>query len=287
MSDPGSNSESNSGSGSGTNSGSSESNSGSSGSDSGSDSQSDTGSSTSSSGSSSDTTTESYAYDVPLALVNPTQQSFVPRPFGGSAFQVVLNTTSFESILLQLNDTAQSATAQRSDQQQRPPTISLLETGCYTNTSSSGADGVATGEGWRDCATACASPDMMFNSSFTLWNCLTLGAAALYAGSQGMVVDSGDLATVGAGLGFSSLDQFNGTQIFSDALSCIKGSCEDYSLGSCSTNITTLDIGGSQDEVTALFEGLQGYCDGASSIVDSDIAGPGVCILHPILDVCC
>ncbi|KUI60704.1 hypothetical protein VP1G_07927 [Cytospora mali] len=284
MSEPSSNAGTNSGADSGTGSSTSSgtdsgansgANSGSSASNDGSTSDSSS-SSSSASGSSTDTSSNSYEYSVPLELINPTQQSFVPRPFGGSAFQVVLNTTSFETILSQLKDTAQSASAQSSSQQ--PPTISFVDTGCYTNSSTDG-NGVATGAGWRDCVSACSTPELMFNSSFTLYNCLTLGAAALYASSDGMVVDSGDLSTVGLGLGFSTLSQFNGTQILKDTLSCIKGSCQDYSLGSCSTNITTLDISGTKDSVTALFEGLQGYCDGASSIINSDIAGPGVSIL--------
>ncbi|KAK7734220.1 hypothetical protein SLS53_007868 [Cytospora paraplurivora] len=280
---------SNSGTSSGTDAGSSVSGAGGSSSGSSSGSTSSGSINSGSESSSTDTSSDSYDYTVPLELVNPTQQSFVPRPFGGSAFQVVLNTTSFESILSQLDDTAQSAAAQRKNQQ--PPTLSLMDTGCYyyTNSSSSSTDddAVVSGKGWRDCAVACATPDLMFNSSFTLWNCLTLGAAALYAtttttssGQGGLTLDPDDLLTVGQDLGFSSLAQFNGTQIFEDTLSCIKGSCQDYSLGSCADNITSLDISGAQDEVTALYEGLQGYCDGASSIVNSDIAGPGVVLSY-------
>lgn len=248
-----------------------------SGTTSGSDSGSDASSGSSSSGSSTDTSSESNEHAVSLELVNPTQQTFIPRPFGGSAFQVVLNTTSFDAIVSQLQDTALSASTHRNDQQ--APTISFMDQGCYTNSSIDG-DGVATGEGWRDCVSACSSPELMFNSSFTLWNCLTLGAASLYASTDGMVVDSGDLATVGQGLGFSSLDQFNGTQILRDTMSCIKGSCQDYSLGSCSDNITRLAIDGGLGSITAMYEGLQGYCDGASGIVNSDIAGPGVVVSY-------
>lgn len=76
------------------------------------------------------------------------------------------------------------------------------------------------------------------NSSFTLWNCLTMGAAALYAssittssGQGGLTLDPDDLSTAGRDLGFSGLAQSNGTQIFADTLSCIKGSCQGYSLG--------------------------------------------------------
>lgn len=196
----------------------------------------------------------------------------MPR-FGRSAFQVVLNTTSFGSIMSQLNDTAGAAAAQMGGSSQPPP-VSLLETGCFTN--SSAGSGARAGEGWRDCVEACSTPSSMFNSSFTFWNCLTLGAVAMYAQSDGMVLDAGRVASVGAGLGFSSLDEFNSTQILSNTVDCIKGSCQDYSLGSCTDNITTLDISGSQDKVVDLFNALQGYCDGEESIVNSDIAGPGV-----------
>ncbi|KAK2614207.1 hypothetical protein N8I77_001053 [Diaporthe amygdali] len=212
---------------------------------------------------------------VPLELVGPEELSFVPR-FGRSAFQVVLNTTSFGSIISQLDDVAQSAAAQASAQQ--PPPISLLETGCFTN--SSAGNGLRAGEGWRDCVEACSTPASMFNSSFTFWNCLTIGAVALYAQTDGMVLDSAKVASVGQGLGFSSLDEFNSTQILSNTVNCIKGSCQDYSLGSCTDNITTLDISGSQDKVTDLFSALQGYCDGEESVVNSDIAGPGVVLSY-------
>lgn len=184
----------------------------------------------------------------------------------------------------QLNDTAASAAAQAGGSSQPPP-VSLLETGCFTN--SSAGDGARAGEGWRDCVEACSTPSSMFNSSFTFWNCLTLGAVALYAQSGGMVLDSGRVATVGSGLGFSSLDEFNSTQILDNTVNCIKGSCQDYSLGSCTDNVTTLDISGSQDKVVDLFNALQGYCDGEESIVNSDIAGPGVRFSIPASLVIC
>lgn len=222
--------------------------------------------------SASTSTTSSGA--VSLELVGPEELSFVPR-FGRSAFQVVLNTTSFGSIMSQLNDTATAAAAQAAGSLEPPP-VSLLETGCFTN--SSAGNGRRAGEGWRDCVEACSTPSAMFNSSFTFWNCLTLGAVALYAQSEGMVLDQGQMATVGQGLGFSSLDEFNSTQILSNTVNCIKGSCQDYSLGSCTDNITTLDLSGSQDKVVDLFNALEGYCDGEESIVNSDIAGPGVSI---------
>ncbi|KAL1859475.1 hypothetical protein Daus18300_009620 [Diaporthe australafricana] len=212
---------------------------------------------------------------VQLELMGPEELSFVPR-FGRSAFQVVLNTTSFGSILSQLNDVGQAAAAQANGQQ--PPPVSLLETGCFTN--SSAGSGARAGEGWRDCVEACSTPASMFNSSFTFWNCLTLGAVALYAQSAGMALDSAGVATVGQGLGFSSLAEFNSSQILDNTVNCIKGSCQDYSLGSCTDNITTLDISGSQDKVSDLFSALQGYCDGEESIVNSDIAGPGVVLSY-------
>lgn len=65
-------------------------------------------------------------------------------------------------------------------------------------------------------------------------------------------------------------------QILDNTVNCIKGSCQYYSLGSCTDNVTTLDISGPQDKVVDLFNALQGYCDGEESIVNSDIAGPGV-----------
>lgn len=204
------------------------------------------------------------------------QQSFVPRPFGGSS-QVVLNTTSFSAILSQLNNVDQSLDAQQDLQEPAP--ISILSTGCYLNsTSEHAADGAGmrAGDGYRDCPSACASPNTMFNSSYTLWNCLTLAAASVYVADQDMILDASDLTSVGQKMGFDSLDQFNATQIFSNTLECIKGSCSDYSLGSCSKNISNLDISGAQNEVLALFNGLQGYCDGMESVVNSDIAGPGV-----------
>lgn len=213
---------------------------------------------------------------VPVRLEDLGQQSFIPRPFGGSA-QVVLNTTSFSTILSQLNNVDQSLAAQNNGQDPGP--LSILSTGCYLNTTTENAadgSGMRAGDGYRDCVAACADPATMFNSSYTLWNCLTLGAASAYVADYDMSVDSTDLMNVGLRMGFDSLDQFNSTQIFTDALQCIKGSCSDYSLGSCSKNITTLSLDGVQNEVLALFSGLQDYCDGMESVVNSDLAGPGV-----------
>lgn len=215
-------------------------------------------------------------YSVPVTLEDLGQQSFIPRPFGGSS-QVVLNTTSFTAILGQLNNVEQSLNAQLDSAEPGP--LSILSTGCYLNsTSETAADGsgMRAGDGYRDCAIACSQPSTMFNSSYTLWNCLTLAAASVYVADHNMIVDSVDLTTVGQRMGFDSLDQFNATQIFSNTLQCIKGSCTDYSLGSCSKNITTLDISGAQNEVLALWSGLQSYCGGMESVINSDLAGPGV-----------
>lgn len=216
-----------------------------------------------------------------LKIINPSQQSFVPGAFGGAA-QVVLNTTSFDDILSQLNNVAQTYDAQAGGDVVAP--ISLVSTGCYANATSedayasAGGEGVRDGAGYRDCAAACASPATMFNSSYTFWNCLTLGAASQYVQDQGLAVDAGDVAGVGADMGFAALDQFNATQILDDTLTCIRGSCQDYSLGTCSDGIAQLNISDAENPVMALFVGLQDYCGGMDDVVDSDIAGPGVSV---------
>lgn len=216
---------------------------------------------------------------IPMDLVDPGERSFIPKAFGGGA-QVVLNTTNTDDILTQLYDATTALYTQRlgDNNNQSPSPLNLMSTGCYVNATeeslSYNGSGVRAGDGWRDCVQACSDPGMMFNSSYTFWNCVTLGAASLYQETQGLVV--GDLSTVGQSLGFESLSQFNGTQIFTDTVQCIKSSCTDYSLGSCSRNITTLDISSAQDMVSALFEGVHEYCSGMDSVVNSDIAGPGV-----------
>lgn len=217
------------------------------------------------------------ALAVALSLVSPNEQSFIPGAFGGGS-QVVLNTTSTDDILNQLSNVHNALNAQKENQAAAP--LDLISTGCYlngTDESLYNGTGVRAADGWRDCMVACSNPSTMFNSSYTWWNCLTLGAASLYQETQGMDVDAGSVSSLGETFGFESLNQFNGTQILSDSVQCIKASCQDYSLGSCSKNITTLDISGSQDKVLALFDGLQNYCSGMDSVVDSDIAGPGVC----------
>lgn len=214
-----------------------------------------------------------------LNIIDPSQQSFVPGAFGGAA-QVVLNTTSFDDIISQLNNVAHTFDAQIAGEQSAP--ISLVATGCYANATSEDAYGSAAGEGvrdgagYRDCAAACASPATMFNSSYTFWNCMTLAAASQYVQDEGLAVDSEDVAAVGADMGFAALTQFNATQIFDDTLSCIRGSCQDYSLGTCSDEITQLDISSVSNKATALFVGLENYCASMNDVVDSDIAGPGV-----------
>lgn len=215
-------------------------------------------------------------FNVSINVVTPGQQSFLPGAFG-SASQVVLNTTSFDDIIAQINNVAVSLDAQKNGE--NPAPISLLSMGCYANASSelaaTGA-GVRAGDGFRDCATACADPEIMFNSSYTFWNCLTLGATAQYAQDDGLAIEPDRLDAVGRRMGFESLDVFNASQIFGDALSCIQGSCQDYSLGSCTSSISTMNLDGVQDKARALFEGLQDYCTGMDDVVDSDIAGPGV-----------
>lgn len=217
-------------------------------------------------------------YNVGFDVIDASQQNFVPGAFG-AASQVVLNTTSFDDILAQLQNVVQSYEAQQEGA--NPPTLSLISTGCYTNATSEQAEGgtgveTGTGTGYRDCAAACSDPAEMFNSSYTFWNCLTLGAASLYVNDQDLIIDTASLADAGATMGFDGLDQFNSTQIFKNAIQCITGSCQDYSLGSCSSNISTLDISGASNQVLALYDGLQDYCAGMDSVVNSDIAGPGV-----------
>lgn len=213
-----------------------------------------------------------------MGLTTPQEQSFIPNAFGGGA-QVVLNTTAFDDIIGQLQAVATSRQAQETNQSPGP--VEFMSTGCYVNGTaeqSANGTGVRAGDGWRDCPQACSTPGMMFNSSYTFWNCLTLGAASLYQEMDGTNFDADDLAIVGQELGFQTLAEFNGTQIFSDTLSCIKSSCQDYSLGSCSKNITslTMDSLGSQDQVLELFTGLSDYCSGMDSVINTDIAGPGV-----------
>lgn len=216
------------------------------------------------------------AQALSLLLVDPTEQSFIPKAFGGGT-QIVLNTTSTDDILSQLSDATLKVTAQRENQATTP--LELMSTGCYVNgteEAQSAEGGVRAGDGYRDCAQACSDPGMMFNSSYTFWNCLTLGAASLYAETGDLVLDASSVSVAGVHLGFASLADFNGTQILTDAVSCIKASCQDYSLGSCSRNTTALDILEAQDMVAALWNGVSDYCDGMDSVVNSDIAGPGV-----------
>lgn len=215
-----------------------------------------------------------------FALMTPGEQSFIPRPFGGGTAQMVLNTTSFASILGQLGTVAQARREQLSGISPLP--IPLLDTGCALNATSerittTGGNGVRGGDGvYRDCVAACAEPGIMFNSSYTFYNCLTLGAASWYHSNNSLTIDAAQLADAGADLGFASLNDFNATQIFGNALSCIKSSCQDYSLGSCDEAITTLDVSDAADKVLGMYVGLEGYCDGMTSVVNSDIAGPGV-----------
>ncbi|KAF3767123.1 hypothetical protein M406DRAFT_328223 [Cryphonectria parasitica EP155] len=219
-------------------------------------------------------------YSVPVTLVNPGEQSFLPNAFGGSA-QVILNTTSFSDVLGQLGTVSQISKTQHDGGSPAP--LTLMLTGCYVNASSESAvDGAGTraGSGYRDCTTACSDVSMMFNSSYTLWNCLTLAAASQYVDDQVLILDSDELATAGDSMGFSDLGQFNATSIFSNTLQCIQSSCQDYSLGSCTKNITTLDISRVSDQVSALYNGLQTYCDGMDSAINSDIAGPGVVLSY-------
>ncbi|PSR77102.1 hypothetical protein BD289DRAFT_445831 [Coniella lustricola] len=233
---------------------------------------------------------------VSIELIDPGQQSFLPRPFGGSA-QIVLNTTSFDDIILQLSDVAQASETQLAEQaaSNTPTTsssssssigaLSILSSGCYINSTAEAA--AANSNGWavggnyyKDCAAACANPSLMFNSSYTLWNCLTLAAASQYVGSGQLTIDTSELTTAGASMGFTSLADFNATQIFEDTTNCIKASCQDYSLGSCSSNVTDLEIGGSANQAMALYHGAKDYCSGMDSAVNSDIAGPGVVISY-------
>lgn len=216
-------------------------------------------------------------YSVGVSVVDPSEQGFIPKPFGGGGSQVVLNTTSFADIIGQLNSIDQAMSAQ--EEGRNPQPISLVSTGCYINSTGeydADGNGVRAGDGYRDCASACEDPAVMFNSSYTFWNCLTLGAASLYYDNMSMRVNQDELVAVGEKMGFDSLYQFNYTQIFDNTIQCIKGSCQDYSLGSCSDNITKLEISGSANQAMAIFDSLQDYCSGMDSVVNSDIAGPGV-----------
>ncbi len=204
------------------------------------------------------------AAGVTLHVLDPEMLQFIPRPFG-SLFQVVINATSFSSIVAQLHEVLNSAQLQQDDQD--APPISLLTGSCFTNNGSYHGP---------NCTSACADPATMFNSSFTFFNCLTLGAATVLSEAGDISITDDSVAVAGDHLGFDGLETFDGKQILEDTLMCVKASCQDYSLGACDMNINLLNISSSVDPVTDLYNGLQSYCSGAASIVNSDIAGPGV-----------
>ncbi|KAM0543653.1 hypothetical protein ACHAO7_009275 [Fusarium culmorum] len=143
-----------------------------------------------------------------------------------------------------------------------------------------------------NCTQICTSPDSLFASWKTLWQCLSLATLTI-----GNATFSDSLKQPHAELGALSPSvqindalwefgilydsDFDGRQVLNLTYQCAAASCREMSMGECS--IGQLDAGFFQSEKLEWIEmskSLQFLCRGLESDINIDIAGPGVLITY-------
>jgi hypothetical protein len=175
---------------------------------------------------------------------------FVPP---GAHIKIIAPITGFSEIIDQITVVqASGRTGQR---------IPLIDSGCS-----------------GDCRKACQDPNLMFNSTFTLWNCVTLATAATLV--QNGSLQLGDTSVAEQLLHFGNLTDFNSTKVYQNLVTCTTASCTGQAgkgHGECPPATLSLAnktiTAGFVDEIR---HGLQDYCEVIADSINADIAGPGV-----------
>lgn len=139
----------------------------------------------------------------------------------------------------------------------------------------------------KNCSVICTSPDNLFTSWKTLWQCLSLTALTLanstfstldqQHGGVGNETSREQISSALTSLGITNGRDFDGKAVLNLTYECAAASCRDTSMGECS--IGQLGPGYFQSETIQwikVYEALAPLCDGLESDINIDIAGPGV-----------
>ncbi|KAF5705126.1 hypothetical protein FGLOB1_8157 [Fusarium globosum] len=143
----------------------------------------------------------------------------------------------------------------------------------------------------KNCSVICTSPNNLFASWKTLWQCLSLTALTLanstfstldqQHGGVGNETSRELISSALTSFGITNGTDFDGRAVLNLTYECAAASCRDTSMGECS--IGQLDPGYLQSEAIQwikVYEALAPLCDGLESDINIDIAGPGVLITY-------
>lgn len=130
-----------------------------------------------------------------------------------------------------------------------------------------------------NCTQACSDPRLLFEPS-TFATCMQLATAALWIADNRTSVDLTDVYSrkLSESLSFTeSLTDFNGSLVLENMVLCSVAACRNKGQGACSNEIMNLkDITVRTGNLLQITTALARYCEHADSVVNEDIAGPGV-----------
>ncbi|KAH8839352.1 hypothetical protein MCOR27_003806 [Pyricularia oryzae] len=130
-----------------------------------------------------------------------------------------------------------------------------------------------------NCTQACSDPRLLFEPT-TFATCMQLATASLWIADNRTKMDPADEYSrkLSETLSFKSdLTDFNGSSVIQNMVSCSVAACRNKGKGACSDEIMDLkDITVRTDNLLQIATALARYCDHADSVVNEDIAGPGV-----------
>ncbi|KLU86064.1 hypothetical protein MAPG_05083 [Magnaporthiopsis poae ATCC 64411] len=166
------------------------------------------------------------------------------------------------------------------DANSKPYEIPIDEPTCFVTPS----DGSVSVDPLMDalptnCTLACMQPRLLFEPT-TFATCIQLATAAVFVEAGQAQVDGGHDATRKTSQELAiprDLTGFNGTKVLTDMVSCAVAACKNKGNGACSKEI--VNLGNTPIEpgsLRTLHDALEKYCDHADSVVNEDVAGPGV-----------
>ena len=147
----------------------------------------------------------------------------------------------------------------------------------------------AAGSPSRNCTAACTDPSSLLTPS-NLHTCIVLASAALLVQNGTYAVDIADAETIRTinSWGVPDLATFNATGVLRELAQCLPESCIVSTLGECAEEVRSLgSIEPRAENLEEISSALGHYCDGTQVDIISDIAGPGVCVLPPVLEELC
>ncbi|GAB1319232.1 Peptide transporter PTR2 [Madurella fahalii] len=142
------------------------------------------------------------------------------------------------------------------------------------------ADGCAYDDGPRNCSRVCNDPAAMFSSWYSLWNCFTLTAMAVYVQNASLATPSVTGLQVANGhLGFGDLETFNASSVIDSVITCGLRAAYDGMLGYI-PDAKGVSIAGGATPLENLTFFWTLPCFHVQSDLNSDIAGAGMLVAY-------